>query len=206
MVLRAFRPCPYPKHAASASLSSTDMGIWATSPLGVVVRRVFCGVFFFSPPSYVALWDSKTPHRPAGAVWKLLLVYDSLPRTGLGPWIFCLSFYLLYFVLPPFKENGLPFWVSSVLRQCSEVVLRKLPGIQMIFWWIFGGESGLPVLFLCHLRTAPSILSLNMLCTWLLSLKLCLSSSFGLFSAFVFAVFQFRSWLLCCFPVDFLFL
>ena len=25
----------------------------------------------------------------------------------------------------------------------------------MLFWWIFGGESGLPVLFLCHLRTSP---------------------------------------------------
>ena len=24
----------------------------------------------------------------------------------------------------------------------------------MFFWWICGGESGLPVLFLCHLRTA----------------------------------------------------
>ena len=25
----------------------------------------------------------------------------------------------------------------------------------MFFWWICGGESGLPVLFLCYLRTAP---------------------------------------------------
>ena len=25
----------------------------------------------------------------------------------------------------------------------------------MFFWWICGGESGLPILFLCHLRTAP---------------------------------------------------
>ena len=24
----------------------------------------------------------------------------------------------------------------------------------MFFWWICGGESGLPILFLCHLRTA----------------------------------------------------
>ena len=29
--------------------------------------------------------------------------------------------------------------------------------IQMFFWWICGGESGLPVLFLCNLRTAPLI-------------------------------------------------
>ena len=25
----------------------------------------------------------------------------------------------------------------------------------MISWWVCGGESGLPILFLCHLRTAP---------------------------------------------------
>ena len=25
----------------------------------------------------------------------------------------------------------------------------------MIFWWICRGESGLPILFLCHLRTTP---------------------------------------------------
>ena len=25
----------------------------------------------------------------------------------------------------------------------------------MFFWWICGGESGLPILFLCHLKTAP---------------------------------------------------
>ena len=46
------------------------------------------------------------------------------------------SLTLLYFVLPPFEENGLPFWVSGVLHQCSEVVLWKLLSIQMIFWWI----------------------------------------------------------------------
>ena len=57
IVLRAFRPGSYPKHATRASLSSPcslvlDMSFWATSPLGVVVRRVFCELFF--PPGYVA--------------------------------------------------------------------------------------------------------------------------------------------------------
>ena len=40
---------------------------------------------------------------------------------------------LLYFVLPPFKENGLPVWVPDVLCQRSEVVLWNLLSIQMIF-------------------------------------------------------------------------
>ena len=47
IVLRAFRPGPYPKHATHAFLFSpcslvADMSIWATSPLGVVVRHVLC--------------------------------------------------------------------------------------------------------------------------------------------------------------------
>ena len=41
----------------------------------------------------------------------------------------CLSFWLLYFVLSPLEENGLPFWVPGVFRQCSEVVLGKLLSI-----------------------------------------------------------------------------
>ena len=43
------------------------------------------------------------------------------------------SFYLLYFVLPPFKDNGLLFWVPDVLCQHSEVVLWNLLGAQMFF-------------------------------------------------------------------------
>ena len=66
-----------------------------------------------------------------------------------------LSFYLLYFVLPYFEDNGLPFWVPDVLCQHSEVVLWNLLSIQMFFRWICGWESGLPVLLLFHLRTTP---------------------------------------------------
>ena len=43
-----------------------------------------------------------------------------------------------YFVLPPLKENGLPFCVPGVLCQRSEVVLWNLLSIQIIFWWICG--------------------------------------------------------------------
>ena len=73
----------------------------------------------------------------------------------LHPCLFCLSFYLLYFFLPPFEDNGLLFWVPDVLCQHSEVVLWNLLNVQMFFWWICGGESDLCVLFLHHLRTAP---------------------------------------------------
>ena len=77
----------------------------------------------------------------------------------LRPYIFCLSFYHLYFALPPFEHNGLHFWVPDVLCQHSEVVLWNFLSVQMFFWWICGGESSLPILFLFHLRTTspPSL-------------------------------------------------
>ena len=60
--------------------------------------------------------------------------------------------------LPTFQEKGLPFWVPGVFHQRPEVVLWKLLSIQMIFWWICGGEICLPILFLCHIRTVFSSL------------------------------------------------
>ena len=74
------------------------------------------------------------------------------PQDGLCPYLFC----LLYFFLPPFKENGLPFWEPGVLCQDSEVVLQKFSSIHIIFWWMcVGGESGHTVLFPHHFRVTP---------------------------------------------------
>ena len=152
----------------SSTLSSpcslvVDTSVWATSPLGVAFRCVFCVFFFFSHPGFVALWDSKTPHRPASE--RVSCCLETSPPSQLPPWegslfLFCLSFCLLYFVLPTFEKNRLPFWVPGVLYQCSEVALWKLFSIQMMFWWICRGESGLPVIFLCYLGTAHRTLQL----------------------------------------------
>ena len=113
---------------------------------------------FLIPPNHVAIWDSKTPHGPAGerVSWCLETSSSWLrPRDG-SPSLTILSLFLSFiFVLPPFEEKGLPFWVPAVLCQHSEIVLWKLLSSQMIFWWICGGESGLPILFLCHLKTSP---------------------------------------------------
>ena len=66
----------------------------------------------------------------------------------LRPYLLCLFFSLLYFSLPLFEDNGLLFWVPDVLCQHLEVVLWSLLSVCE-------GESGLPVLFFRHLRTAP---------------------------------------------------
>ena len=103
------------------------------------------------------LWFQGSPQTRQ---WECFLVFgnfslflDSLPGTELHPYLF----YLLYFFLPPFENNGLLFWVPDVLWWHSEVVLWNLLSVQMFFWWICGGESGLPVLFLRHLRTSSRI-------------------------------------------------
>ena len=59
-------------YAAWVSLSSpcllvANTSLWATSPLAIAVRHVFCVcvcVCVFLSPSFVALWDSETPYRP----------------------------------------------------------------------------------------------------------------------------------------------
>ena len=86
------------------------------------------------------MFPSEVPKLPTDllvtgfpGVWKLLLLHDSLPRMGLHLYLFCLSFYLLYFALPPFEESGLPFWLPGVLCQHSEVVLWNLLRVQMTF-------------------------------------------------------------------------
>ena len=62
-----------------------EVNLWATSPLAVAVRCVFCVcVFFFLPvmlPSEIPKLPTDPPVRGFPALWKLL--HDSLPRTGL---------------------------------------------------------------------------------------------------------------------------
>ena len=83
-------------------------------------------------PSVIPKLPTDSLVRGFLGVWKLLL-HDSLPRVGLHSYLFCLSFYLLYFVLTPFEENGSPFWVPDVLQQHSEVVLWNFLSVQLIF-------------------------------------------------------------------------
>ena len=172
IALRASRPSLYPKQC-SLRLPVQPPQAWA-SLLGAAVRRVICAFYLFILSSWLccplSFQNSQQTHW-----WEGFLVFGNFssfitPSPSPG-WflvpdcfvcLFILCFflsYLLCFVLPPLEDNGLPFWVPGVLHQHSEVVLWYLLSIQMIFQWIFERESGLPMLFLCHLRTAP--------CTWL---------------------------------------
>ena len=84
-------------------------------------------------PSEVPRLSTDPPVRVFPGVWKLL----SFLRLPFGmefhPYLFCLSFCLLYFFLPPFEDTGLLFWVPDVLCQHSEVVLWNFLSVQMFF-------------------------------------------------------------------------
>ena len=151
-------------NAACTSLFSpwllvADVRVWATSLLVVAVNCIICGFYLFIYSSWLCC-PLRFQNSPQTHQWEGFLVFGNFsfrtPSLGLVSIPnSCLSFYLLYFVLPPFKDNGLPFWVPGVLCQCSEVVLWYLLSVQMICWWICRGESGLTILFLCHLRSPP---------------------------------------------------
>ena len=146
---------PTPPYLAPSSWWWTQVS-GATSPLGVAVRHVICGDFF--PPSYVALWDSKTSHKLAS---ESFLVFGNFSFMTPSPgwvsipnsFVSLFTYYILSYLL--LKTMGC---LSGCLL--SSVSVQKLfcgiCCVPMIFRWICGGESGLPVLFLHHLRTASS--------------------------------------------------
>ena len=119
-----FRPGPYPKQCYShlpiqPHLLVADASVWATSLLGVAIRHVICWFYLFFLP---VLLPSEIPKLPTdllvrgfSGVWKLLLFLDLFPGMGLHPQLFCLSFYLLYFILPPFFLNFILFLNFTIL-------------------------------------------------------------------------------------------
>ena len=118
---------------------------------------LFIYLFYLYFPGYVALWDSKTPHRPAGerVSWCLETSLLRLPPQDGSSSLTLLSLFLSVIFCPTsFWRQWAAFLGAWCSPPRSEVVLWYLLSVQMFFRWICGGESGLPVLFLCYLRTA----------------------------------------------------
>ena len=143
-----------------------DMSIWATSPLGVAVRYVICGFYLFFPPGYVALWDPKTPHRPGCE--RASYCVETFPTSWLPPWdgstsLSLLSLFLSFIFCPTsFQRQWAAFlgaWCPlPAFRSCFVKVAQHWNDLLMNLW----GESGLPVLFLHHIRTARIFFSFNL--------------------------------------------
>ena len=98
--------------------------------------QVLIVYLFFLPvmlPSVLPRLGTDSAVRRFPGVWKLLS-FLRLPSQDGSPSLPLLSlFYLLYIILPLFKDNGLPFCVADVLCQHSEVVLWNLLSVQMFF-------------------------------------------------------------------------
>ena len=128
---------------------AADMSVWVTSPLGVVVRHLFCVVcFFFFPllvmfPSEISKLPTDPPVKGFPAVWKLLLLHDSLPRMGLIPnsFVSLFVFYILSYLLS--KRMGC---LSGCL--VSSASIQKLfCGSCSAFKWSFDELVGEKVVF-----------------------------------------------------------
>ena len=156
-------PNPYPKHAVCTSLSSpcslmadTVSELFFHWELQLGTYSGFC--LFVFPPGYVALWDSKSPHRPASERFSCCLETSPswLPPQDGSPSLILLSLSLSFIFCPNsfWREWGVFPGAQCPLPSFRRHVLWRLLSIQIIFWWICEGESGLPVLFLFHLRTA----------------------------------------------------
>ena len=132
--------------------------------LGVPVRRVICGFYLFMYLFFLrVMLSSEIPKLPTDppvrvfpGVWKLLPFLDSLPGMDLWP-LPLLSLFLSFIFCPTsFWRQWAAFLGAWCPLPAFRVVLWNLLSVQMFFHWTWEEESGLPILFLCHLRTAPT--------------------------------------------------
>ena len=129
------------------------LSVWATSPLGIVVRHVICGFYFFIyfPPGYVALWVSKTPHRSASE--KVSWCLETSPLSQLPPWdespsLTLLSLFLPFIFCPTsfrrqwaaFLGPTLPCRLPCLVSSAS--IHKLFCGICSVFRWSFGEFVG----------------------------------------------------------------
>ena len=112
--------------------------------------------------SEVSRLATDLPVRVFPGVWKLISFlrlpsqdrFSSLPLLPLYPYLYLFIFYIFSYLL--LKTMGC---FSGCLMSAS--IQKLFCGIYSAFKCSFDefvkGETGLPVLFLCHLRTSPEI-------------------------------------------------
>ena len=126
---------------------------WAHNLWVLIIYLFFLLVIF---PSEIPRLTTDPLEKVCSGIWKLLS-FLRLPSRDGSPSLPLLSLFLSFIFFPTsFWRQWAAFWVPDVLCQHSEVVLWNLLSVQMFFWWICWGESGLPALFHCHLKTAPA--------------------------------------------------
>ena len=145
-----------------------DLSVWATFSLGVVVRPVICGFYLFIywfifPPSYVAFWDSKTPHRPTGETvsWCLETSLLRLPPWDGSPCLTLLSRFLSFLFCPTsFRRLGC---LSGCLVS-SASVQKLFCVICSAFKWSFNEFVGEKAVYLSYSAAILGLLPICRLC------------------------------------------
>ena len=120
-----------------------------------------CVYLYFSPvmlSSEITKLPTDVPVRGFPIVWKFSSFKTSSPGRVSIPKSFA-SVFIFYIFFDLLSKRSGCLWVPGVLRQSPELVLWKLFHVQMIFWLICRGESGLLFLFLHYLGTALGFFS-----------------------------------------------
>jgi len=157
--LRAFRPSPYSKQCCPhlpvqpplAGVGCKCREFWlSTWSLGLFI--------YFSSWLCWPLRFQNSPQTPGESVsWCL----ETSPLLRLPPWdgspsLPLLSLFLSFIFCPTsFQRHWAAFLGASCPLPAFRSCFGNLLSVQMFFQWTCEGESGLPVLFLCHLRTTP---------------------------------------------------
>ena len=149
IVLRSFRPSlslPSEPNMQSMLPCPASAHRWQTPGLLVCWQLLLgtysVGFFFFPPPSYVALWDSKTPHRPAGERVSWCLETSPLlrlpPRDGSVPLILLCLFISFIFCPTSFGRQWAAFlgvWYPlPEFRSCFVEFTQHLNVLLMNLW------------------------------------------------------------------------
>ena len=96
--------------------------------LGVAIRHIICGFYLFIfPPAYVALWDSKTPHRPTGESVSWCLETCPLFKTPFPGWISIPTSFVSLFIF-----SILSYLLSKTMGCLSGYVMSSA-SIQKLF-------------------------------------------------------------------------
>ena len=122
--------------------------------------------------SEVPRLTTDSPGRVFPGVWKLLS-FLRLPSWDGSLSLPLLSLFLSFIFFPTSFRMGCFSGCLMFSAGIQKLILWNLLSVQMFFQWICGAESGLPILFLCHLRTAP----LSILCSFLNVFQLLILSS-----------------------------
>ena len=138
--------------------------LFPTFPLRVAIRHIICGVylFIFNFSSQLCC-PLRFQNSPQTHHWEGFLVFGNFSsfKTPFLGWISIPTSFVSLFIF-----YILSYLVSKMMG-CLSGCLMSSAIIQMLFYGIcsvfkcsfdefVGGESGLPILFICHFRTVPT--------------------------------------------------